>query len=736
MGFTSGEHGLKHCWTEKWCTGEAAPNGAIERHPTLEACVEYKRLDAHKTVAVVDGNVLVRTVGTGIIHTYDQFIDKLVQTFRGYLAVADVLLITADEPAATPKCKENTTKKRDGDRDRLRECQGVSPAAVAQLAAGDPTDLHLAHFHSLRPLIDTRATRYRVMDEIFLRALEVARDEFQAAGLDGSAQGPARKAVVVDGLCVHGFTRPKGAPREPAVVGTDDTIACILAQRGCVGVAGRPEHDARWDDFEACWAAHARSYLPQSSHRPETRDSARMRYFVAPVTLGEGDIKAPELEQAIRYYSQAPPPDEGGLHLGKTAPLNAESFDAAAATATTIADVHGWNAWAQWLRQADAIVHVTPDSDQLAIAFLMQARLHCAAAERPRGATTNRVPPSAQLVKMSRRAAEEGQEYLDEDDAEEDAEEQEEQEEQEESQDSNAEGEDGLDANVTPLAYKRQRRLAPEVPVRSSAPLDSATTAIGSDQEPGAHVYRLRSFICIRETAKDAAEKLDICVGLQAWREADRKEVKNETVAAKTARTADAAIQAQRVLREWQRERQIHFGSKGRDAGYVVIDSTLCHNAIMRHILGNGWCTTHVSARATVARLLVATLNLSGNDYNVDAPGKGYADVLMDAFVMNMRRVAGCEGGLSALTRAVNTWRDPTNLQTPACASFLRDVTNEAGMTAIKMQGKTREQLRVVSDDRWLRAAWTSAYWEHRGSPSFLPLHASPAYYHQWGFVV
>lgn len=334
MGFTAGVRGLKEKAISDW--GLAA----VTRTTTVDEGATLFGFEAARTVVLRDANVLLhQTVarGNAFVDVFD-YVNGFRRGIHDRLRIADYVLISVDDPAWVPECKRETQAERDrDDAKKLAELRtrGGDPlpqTRLDELANGVYDEPFVTGLRSVVPLLDARPTRYRLVDEILRRLVEALRADAKSGVL---APG---KVVVVDGLDPAGVRR-SGA-RAPVVAGTDDELALLLARRGLA-----PDALVDFGDVDRA--------VRELSH-----DARPFPAFRAAVPIGEGDTKAPRLEEAVRCL--------GALDL---APEDLASEDPRARV----------RAWVPKLGMVRAFVNETPDSDQFAIGLLQR----CAADTHP-----------------------------------------------------------------------------------------------------------------------------------------------------------------------------------------------------------------------------------------------------------------------------------------------------------------------------------------------------------------
>ena len=284
MGYTTGTRGVKAKAIFDWGAN------AVMRATTVDAAAAMCAMEPSRTVVMRDANVLLHQTVPASKQRCDIFdyTNGLRAGILERLRFADVVYVSVDDPRWVPECKRETQAERDLDDDeklgKLRTKRG-EPLSASRLEAIKRTfdQSLLDEVSSVTPLVLARPTRYRVVDEILRRLIDQLRAD-AARGLF-----PAHKAVVVDGVDPAGVART--GERAPRVAGTDDVLAQLLARRGLAPCAIADVGDIH---------AGLRRDAVQSKPFPS---------YEAPVPIGEGDAKAPRLEEAVRCLGTCRPQD-------------------------------------------------------------------------------------------------------------------------------------------------------------------------------------------------------------------------------------------------------------------------------------------------------------------------------------------------------------------------------------------------------------------------------------------
>lgn len=215
MGLSSGENGVKSLFRERY-------GRAFKQLDTLGDLRKALKVERSDVTAVHDGNVAMMTIPKAVV-TLDAYVGIFTSMIKKALGSAAVVVVVFDEPEILTHAKREEQAKRDASRTKklvvcssdLKTTPTDDKYGVAQLDAA--VDVH--------DVIGSRPARQRAFDEIGLRTLANIRKVIQT----WEADGHGRSVLLFDGLDPRGASRPVDEPRAPALFGTCDELAALLA---------------------------------------------------------------------------------------------------------------------------------------------------------------------------------------------------------------------------------------------------------------------------------------------------------------------------------------------------------------------------------------------------------------------------------------------------------------------------------------------------------------------------
>jgi hypothetical protein len=221
MGLKSAKYGVKSQLRERF------PR-AFREFPSLSDARDAARATRETTTVVVDGNVLLQSVGAGVT-TLDGFVAVLHHGLRQTLATALLTVIVFDEPAHMTAAKREEQQRRDAAR---ASTAILCSADISCTPADDAYTLDdIARVPDVHDLVHNRAARSRFIDSVAVgihARLQQQIDGWKRSGFLGGF-------VVFDGVDARGGDRPVGEPRVAGLLSSDPALAELLARDEPIG---------------------------------------------------------------------------------------------------------------------------------------------------------------------------------------------------------------------------------------------------------------------------------------------------------------------------------------------------------------------------------------------------------------------------------------------------------------------------------------------------------------------
>jgi hypothetical protein len=211
MGLTSGPRGAK-VWLQ-----QQFPD-AFYRAPWTSLAFADLRFPMERTCVLKDGNVNVISMSyIPDVQRFDEYVHQMVKMITTALKAAQIVIVCIDNLACVPEAKLDTQMSRDK--------RNAARLEQFPITTDDYTLDELLDCRSCDLLVQNRATRYRLIDELFKRvfacidtSIAMAEDEDMQVEFGSNAH------FIVDGIDVRGASRPFGEARCPTTIGTHELI--------------------------------------------------------------------------------------------------------------------------------------------------------------------------------------------------------------------------------------------------------------------------------------------------------------------------------------------------------------------------------------------------------------------------------------------------------------------------------------------------------------------------------
>jgi len=230
MGLPTGPHGVKelvktrclNCWNEF---------GSLKA-----ARVAYGR-EAHETVVILDGNVLVRQVPVAAA-TFDEYTTIFHRFLTQALDTADVVVVVFDEPLKMTKAKAEEQARRD------LQSKKSAPIMSTDLEDAlspqtDDYDFEVAMRANPHDILRSRKARPRMFDCICKHSMKQLID----------SEKYNNKILVFDGIDPRGASRPHGDAREATMYSNSELAETLLSRPDDAPVVA--EGDLKMTDIES-----------------------------------------------------------------------------------------------------------------------------------------------------------------------------------------------------------------------------------------------------------------------------------------------------------------------------------------------------------------------------------------------------------------------------------------------------------------------------------------------------
>ena len=230
MGLPTGPHGVKEIVKTR-CVN------AWGDFSSLKSARNSQGYESFETVAILDGNVLVRQVPTKAT-TFEEYTTIFNRFVTHALDAADVVVVVFDEPAGMTRAKAEEQARRD------LQSKKSAPVMSADLVESfapvtDEYDYDVVLNANPHDVMRSRKARQRMFDCICKNTMNVVMStkEYKA------------KILVFDGIDPRGASRAYGDPREPCMYSNDERAETFLARKADGPVVA--EGDLKLTDVES-----------------------------------------------------------------------------------------------------------------------------------------------------------------------------------------------------------------------------------------------------------------------------------------------------------------------------------------------------------------------------------------------------------------------------------------------------------------------------------------------------
>lgn len=211
MGLASGPRGAK-VWLQ-----QQFPD-AFYRAPWTSLAFADLGFPMERTCLIKDGNVNVISMSyIPDVQQFDEYVHQMVKMITTALKSAKIVIVCIDNLACVPEAKLETQLSRDK--------RNAARLQQFPITTDDYTLDELLQCTSCDLLVQNRATRYRLIDELFRRVLACIDSSIaMAEEEDMEVEFGSDAHLIIDGIDVRGASRPFGEPRCPTTVGTHKLI--------------------------------------------------------------------------------------------------------------------------------------------------------------------------------------------------------------------------------------------------------------------------------------------------------------------------------------------------------------------------------------------------------------------------------------------------------------------------------------------------------------------------------